>query len=82
MTKHRTLRITVASVSSKYDSMTVNERLHDAGLTSEFDTAIDSGDRSAAIALLMKVAMSESSAAGTVDAVLANPTRYGYPRGS
>lgn len=62
--------------------MTVNERLHDAGLTTEFDTAIDSGDRPSAIALLMRVAMTESSAAGTVDAVMANPSRYGYPRGS
>ena len=72
----------MASVSSKYDAMTVNERLFDAGLLAEFKTAIGSGDRSSAIALLKRVAMTESSAAGTVDAVLANPSRYGYPHGS
>lgn len=72
----------MASVGSKYDAMTVNERLFDAGLLAEFDAAIDSGDRSSAIALLMRVAMTETSAAETVDAVLANPSRYGYPRDS
>jgi hypothetical protein len=57
--------------------MTVNERLFTAGLIGEFDATIDTGDRHRAIELLKQVAISESSAAATVDAVLANPSKYG-----
>ncbi len=62
--------------------MTVNERLFTAGLVREFDAAIDSGNRQLAIQLLEQVAMSGDSAASTVDAVLADPAKYGYPRRS
>jgi hypothetical protein len=62
--------------------MTVNERLFTAGLLGEFDAAIDVSDRQRAIELLEQVAMSPESAATTVDAVLANPSNYGYPRPS
>lgn len=65
-----------------FGGMTVNERLFTAGLVGQFDAAIDAGDRDRAIDLLTRVAMSESSAATTVDAVLANPSKYGYPRSS
>ena len=62
--------------------MTVNERLFTAGLHGQFDAAIDAGERHRAIELLKQVEMSEGSAAATVDAVLANPSKYGYPRPS
>jgi hypothetical protein len=62
--------------------MTVNERLFAAGLVRQFDAAIDGSDRHRAVDLLKQVAMSESSAATTVDAILANPSKYGYPRPS
>lgn len=65
-----------------FGGMTVNERLFEAGLLQQFDTAIDSGDRQRAIEILLRVAMSDASAAETVDAVLANPAKYGYPRSS
>ena len=59
--------------------MTVNERLLSAGLSEQFDAAVDAGDRNRLIELLKQVAMSESGAAATVDAVLADPRRYGFP---
>lgn len=62
-----------------FGGMTVNERLLAAGLVGQFDAAIHAGDRGRAIELLSQVGMSESSAASTVDAVLADPTHYGYP---
>ena len=60
--------------------MTVNERLSAAGLAAQFDAAIHAGNRDHAVQLLTRVAMSDESAAATVDSVLANPKRYGYPR--
>jgi hypothetical protein len=62
--------------------MTVNERLFTAGLLGEWDAAIDAGQRENAVAVLMQVDMSEDSAAATVDAVLADPSKYGFPRTS
>jgi hypothetical protein len=61
--------------------MTVNEALATAGLIRQWDAAIGAGDRHAAIDVLSKV-FDESSAAATVDAVLAEPSKYGYPRGA
>lgn len=65
-----------------FGGMTVNERLFVAGLLQQFDGAIDAGDRQRAIELLIRVAMSDVGAAETVDAVLSNPAKYGYPRPS
>lgn len=65
-----------------FGGMTVTERLVTAGLTGGFDDAIAVRDRQRAIELLEQVAMSEDSAAMTVDAVLADPAKYGYPRPS
>ncbi|MBA8805438.1 hypothetical protein FB382_003729 [Nocardioides ginsengisegetis] len=62
--------------------MTVNERLVAAGLLGQWDAAIDAGDRRLAIKVLQQVAMSADSAAATVDAVLASPSYYGFPRPS
>jgi hypothetical protein len=60
--------------------MTVNERLFVAGLLEEFDAAIESGDRQRAIGVLEQVAMNNDQAAHTVDTVLLDPSKYGYPR--
>lgn len=62
--------------------MTVNERLVTAGLLGQFDSAIEAGDRARAIGILQQVAMDHDGAAATVDAVLTNPPKYGYPRHS
>ncbi|NPC42943.1 hypothetical protein HOO61_10700 [Nocardioides sp. zg-1230] len=60
--------------------MTVNEALVTADLIEQWDAAIEAGDRNAAIEVLRAV-FSDSSAAATVDAVLAEPQKYGYLRG-
>jgi hypothetical protein len=81
--RRRHIAATVNDVSwerPEFGGMTVNERLVTAGLIGQFDAAIDAGDRHRAMDLLRQVAMSESSAAATVDAVLADPSRCGYPR--
>ncbi len=65
-----------------FAGMTVNECLVTAGLLDEFDAAIDSDDRRRAIQLLERVAMSRDSATSTVDTVVADPAKYGYPRSS
>ncbi len=59
-----------------YSGMTVNERLFVAGLMDQFDAAIAAGDRQGAIDVLSRVDVG----AGTVDAILENPGKYGYPR--
>lgn len=61
--------------------MTVNERLFVAGLLQDWNEAILSGDRQAAIDTLCTVGFTPESSAGTVDAVYANPLMYGYPIG-
>jgi hypothetical protein len=76
---------TVDAVSGQrpdFGGMTSNERLFAAGSLGQFDAAIDAGDRERAIELLGRVSVSEDGAAATVDAVLANPSKYGYPRHS
>jgi hypothetical protein len=65
-----------------FGGMTNNERLFTAGLLQQFDAAIDAGERERAIEILGQVSVSEDSAVATVDAVLANPSTYGYPRPS
>lgn len=79
----RTFAATVADVNAKrpdFGGMTVNERLSAAGLVGQFDSAIVAGDHDRAVELLSQVGMGESSAASTVETVLADPARYGYPR--
>ena len=61
-----------------YSGMTVNERLFTAGLIDEWDEAARRRDRAAMISLLMRVDLSEKDATGSVDTVLANPSRYGF----
>jgi len=63
-----------------FGGMTVNERLFVAGLLGEWDAAMNVADRSRAIEILTRVDMSEDGAASTVAAVLADPSKYGFPR--
>ena len=58
-----------------YSGMTLNERLFAAGKLEEFEEAIRLGERSRAIAILQSVDVDVPER--TVDAVLADPTRYG-----
>jgi hypothetical protein len=58
--------------------MTVNERLWEAELMSDFQAAVRAKDREAIISVLTKVALSREDAGETADAVLANPKYYGY----
>ena len=61
-----------------YGGMTVNERLFVAGTFEHFHAAARHRDRSAMIALLLAVELDEQQAAHTTDAILNNPTKYGY----
>jgi len=65
-----------------YSGMTLNERLLVAGLLDDWDSAIGAGQRQAAIDVLTQVDFDASDAAQTVDAVLARPAKYGFPRSS
>ncbi|MFY9342653.1 MAG: hypothetical protein WAT39_09200 [Planctomycetota bacterium] len=56
--------------------MTVNERLHTAGLLAAFDAAAKARDRARMLAILTQVAV--PSPERTVAAILADPQRYGY----
>lgn len=63
---------------SNFPGMTLNERLFAARLLSEFDTAARQRARATMISLLVKVGLSESDAAASSDAILADPKLYGY----
>ena len=58
--------------------MTVNERLHALGLLSDFDAAARRRDRSAMLDMLRQAELSAPDAAGCVDAIFADPKRYGF----
>ena len=59
-----------------YSGMTANERLVEAGLLDEFDEAARRRDRDKMIELLRRVDV--QSPEWSVDAILANPERYGF----
>lgn len=59
--------------------MTVNERLFDARLLDDWDSAIGARERERAIQILGDVGLDASSAAQTVDAILRDPSKYGFP---
>jgi hypothetical protein len=61
-----------------FAGMTVNERLFTAELLELFDAAARRRDRDGLITLLRRVALSETEAAATADALLARPGSYGY----
>jgi hypothetical protein len=56
--------------------MTVNERLHQAGLIEAFDAAARSRDRAHMIEILERVEVGDAT--GTVDAILEKPGFYGF----
>jgi hypothetical protein len=57
--------------------MTINERLSAAGLLDTFDQAVTRRDRKAVLDILNRV--EAPSPDRTIDAILADPGRYGYP---
>ena len=65
-------------MNSKYDGMTVNERLFEAKLLEEYDSAVKKRDKKALVKILKKVAFSEEQANVTIDAIFSNPKKYGY----
>jgi len=61
-----------------YNAMTVNERLANASLLSDWDKVVLSQNREGMIAILMRVALSHKDAVRITDSVLANPSSYGF----
>ncbi len=62
--------------SHEFAGMTVNERLSVTGLIHAFDAAATTRDRQGMIDILSEVAIED--APRTVDAILADPARFGY----
>ena len=58
--------------------MTVNERLFEANLMSEFDEAAKNRDKTKMIEVLLKVELSKSQAEETSQAIINKPSMYGY----
>ena len=65
-------------MNSKYDGMTVNERLFEAKLLDEYDSAVKKRDKKALVKILKKVTLSEEQANAIIDAIFSNPKKYGY----
>jgi hypothetical protein len=59
-----------------YNGLTVNERLHIAGLLKRFDAAARRRNRNNMIAMLKQVALPENYAAKWVDALLGDQTFF------
>jgi hypothetical protein len=62
-----------------YSGMTVNERLFHARLLDDWDSAIGARVRERAVQILGDVGVDALSAAQTVDAILRDPSKYGFP---
>lgn len=65
-------------MSKVHGGMTINERLAELQLFEEWDRAVANRDRQRMIKVMLKVELSQKQAALTVDAVLANPEKYGF----
>jgi hypothetical protein len=63
---------------SPYSGMTINERLHEAGLREGFDAAASRKDRDAMIRLLTRVDVEPGDAERSVALILADPSKYGF----
>ena len=63
---------------SELAGMTVNERLYHVGLIDQFDSAILAKQEATAIAILLRVELSNEQAKETVATIFSNPTKYGY----
>ncbi len=64
--------------SAPLSGMTINERLFARGLLGKFDAAARRRDRDTLLLLLREVELSEVDATGCVDAIFADPKRYGF----
>ena len=58
--------------------MTVNERLYEAKLLTEFDDAANKRDKQRMIEILIKTDLTETQAQETTTAIINNPSMYGY----
>ena len=58
--------------------MTVNERLFEADLMSEFDEATKERNKIRMVAILKEVELTEAQANETSEAIIQNPSKYGY----
>lgn len=67
-----------ADQDQKLAGMTVNERLFELGLIDAFDMAVRRRDRIAATDVLVRAKLSLQQAQETVQAIFADPKRYGY----
>lgn len=65
-------------MNSEYAGMTVNQRLFAAGLLDAFDHAARRRDRDEMIRLLASVELEGPDGVDIVDAILANPGKYGF----
>ena len=72
--------ITYMSDESNIAGMTVNERLNHFGLVAEFDAAIRTGSKAAAIRVLTQGRFTPEQAEYTASQVLSAPARYGYQK--
>jgi hypothetical protein len=61
----------------RYEGMTVNERLFNAGILAQFDEAARRRDRARLVELLRQVELSQSEAEWSVDTLLAEPAKEG-----
>lgn len=66
------------SDAERFAGMTVNERLFTAGTLDRFDTAARRRDRATMLRLLREVALTDSEANETTNAIIANPSFYGF----
>jgi hypothetical protein len=66
----------MGNTMSSLGGMTVNERLVHVGLLEAWDEAVRMRDRAAMISVLEQVEVSQPEF--SVDAVLANPAKYGF----
>ncbi len=58
--------------------MTINERLFHLNLMDEFDAAVKKRDKQTLVAIYQKMEIDESGALQSIDAIFADPARYGY----
>jgi hypothetical protein len=61
----------------KYAGMTVNERLVEAGLLDDFDSAVRHENKDKMVALLVRVDIELHDAIRTAEEIISHPTRYG-----
>ena len=73
------LHVDISRTAEDLSGMTVNERLYAMRLLEAFDAAVKRRDKETLIALLMRTFLSRGEAEESVDAILRDPAKYGYP---